>query len=212
MTLLDPPPADLVRKDAPGTNATRTIYHVLLRAPQTSEAMSIRRRDPTVCPSSHTALIDTKLLFSPISPKVDIALRAPLPLSRSAVGVLSAPPTALAQISSLRHGLLTQRVGFRQLLARPSRGKRAAINHLPQSLSVSLGKAGIEAEARLFSATGLRCQVAMCCCPFSAVSPQARGHQVHGRLDVGARNSRGWGGSHHMVLYGAIHDANTWTK
>lgn len=174
-------------------NATRTIYHVLLRAPQTSEAMSIRRRYPTVCLSSHTVLIDTKLLFSPISPQMDIALRALLPLSRSAVGVLLAPRSALAQISSLRHGLLTPSVGFRQLLTRPSRGKGAVINHLPQSLSVSLGKPGIEAVTRV-SAVDLRCRVGMCCCLSNTASPQARGHQVHGRLDVGARNSpgRGW--------------------
>lgn len=54
---LCPASADLMRKDAPGMNATRTIYHDLPRAPQTSEAIPTRRGDPTVCPSSYAALI-----------------------------------------------------------------------------------------------------------------------------------------------------------
>lgn len=170
---LNPPPADLMRKDAPGMKTTRTIYHVLLRAPQTSEAISIRRRDPTICPSSHTALIVTKPFFPPsFNPLLDIALRSLPSLWVS----LPTPPTAHAQISSLRHGLLTPSVGFRQSPARPNQGKVAVINHLPQSLSVSLGRKKKKRKVRSCDsggdAFGSRCRVVMRC-PFSTASTQA---------------------------------------
>lgn len=92
--------------------------------------------------------LSPSLFPTSFNPLLDFALRSPPSLWRSAaqhsaVGVPPTPPTALAQISSLRHGLLTPSVGFRQSPARPSQGKVAAINHLPQSLSVSLGGGGI---------------------------------------------------------------------
>lgn len=125
---------------------------------------------------------------------MDIALRALLPLSGSAVGVLLAPRSALAQISSLRHGLLTPSLGFRQLLTRPSRGIRGCNQSLATIPFGFTGKTGDRSCDSTVSAVDLRCRVGMCCCPFSTASSQARGHQVHGRLDVGARNSpgRGW--------------------
>lgn len=141
---LDSPAADLMRKDAQGISATRTIYHVLLRAPQTSEAISFRRRCTKACPDPTPCSLTPNSFFSFYQPPIGYCFLRDLP-QRSVVGVLSAPPTALAQISSLRHGLLTPSVGFRQCLTRPSRGKWAAINHLPHSLSVSLEISGVEA-------------------------------------------------------------------
>lgn len=116
--------------------ATRTIYHVLLRGPQTSEAISIRSRDPTICLSSHrvhchqTFFFLLGYFFLTLGSEADSFKALPGRTSVMAQrGGCPTPLTALAQItlaqiSSLRHGLLAPSVGFHQTPVRSSQGKR----------------------------------------------------------------------------------------
>lgn len=140
--------------------------------------------------------LSPSLFPTSFNPLLDFALRSPPSLWRSAaqhsaVGVPPTPPTALAQISSLRHGLLTPSVGFRQSPARPSQGKVAAINHLPQSLSVSLGGGGGNWKVRSCDSGGdvfgSRCRVAeWLCVVLSARRVRRPPIAERGRLDVSA--------------------------
>lgn len=136
--------------------------------------------------------LSPSLFFPPsFNPLLDIALR-----SRPSLWVsLPTPPTAPAQISSLRHGLLTPSVGFRQSPARPNQGKVAVINHLPQSLSVSLGRR--KKNGRCAAVTRVEMPSVQgaewLCVVLLARRVRRPPIAERGRLDVSARNSR-WGG------------------
>lgn len=150
-------------------------------------------------------LIDTKLPFPSW-----ILYAHPLQLWRSAVGVLSAPRTALAQISSLRHGLLTPSVGFRQRLTRPSRGEKdcnQSLATIPFDFAgKSEGRGGDSAPRPI----GFKVPSGGALLSFQR-GESAEPKATKSMGDLGARHSRGWGGSH-MVLYGAFHGVNTWIK
>lgn len=116
-------------------------------------------------PSSHAALIVTKL-----SPRAPLPLQPLLKpvlescLTRSAQRGGCAPTTSgqLAQISSLRHGLLATSVGFRQSKS----SKTLLINHLSRSLSVwqrtpGQGRGGKSRSCA--AAHGPRCRGAVHC-------------------------------------------------